>query len=85
MNNLTFPPWWVYAVPIAANAVIWFESQKDKRIAALCGIFMSVHMASSIFFGRVVWGAFARLAYPGSLNPLDTAHPVTPGGFSDRK
>ncbi len=57
---------WRYAVPITVKTVIWFSRQEQKRIAALCGIFMSVYMASLSFFGRVVWGASCSLVLVSS-------------------
>ncbi len=39
------------------NIVVWFSNQAEKRVGALCDIFMSAHMESLSFFWRVVWGA----------------------------
>ncbi len=82
MFLLTHSLKWLYAVPIAAKTVIWFDSQEDKRIAALRGIFTSVHMASPFFWAGRFGEPCARRCLSPVCQPIRHRPPDYVGRYS---
>ncbi len=54
--SLTSRPHQVYAPSIATQVAIGFSSSKQKRTAAISGIFTSEYVTRLSFIGRVIWG-----------------------------